>query len=196
MLDALLKYSPMVEALAGVATVCLAVVALLAWRRQVIGQRKIQVAESTLLATYKVRDAMAYIRNSGAFLGASSRKRQPGESDSLSRLKDSYFVPLERMQNASADFAEFEKMQLLCQVYFDAKSGVPFERIKKARQSVWAAATALLTTAGDDVERPLTEKWRGYIWEGMVDAAADELTQAVTTAVAEIEALCRPHLKR
>jgi hypothetical protein len=30
----------------------------------------------------------------------------------------------------------------------------------------------------------------------MVDAAADELTQAVTTAVAEIEALCRPHLKR
>ena len=145
---------------------------------------------------------MSYIRNPGALVGATTRQRQPDESDSLARLRDTYFVPLERMQKTSGDFAEFEKMQLLCQVYFGPEAGEPFERVKKARHTVWVGATMLLQTAGEhgmdsESNRKLVAKWYSHIWEGYgaEGQQPDELSDAVNRAVADIEAMCRPHLK-
>lgn len=155
---------PVLQAVSVAATAVFAILGLRAWRRQLIGRRKIEIAEGTLLAAYKVKEAVAYIRNPGALVGASTRQRQPDEPEGLARLRDTYFVPLERMQKTSGDFAEFEKMQLLCQVYFGPAAGDPFERVKKARHTVWVAATMLLQTAGEhgmdrDSNRKLVQKW-------------------------------------
>lgn len=203
MWDTLLKVAPpVIQALSIAVTAVFAVISLRAWRRQLLGRRTIEIAEGALLATYKIREAMAHIRNSGSFAGGSTRPRQPVESEGLASLRDSYFVPLERMQKTSDDFAEFEKMQLLCQVYFGPEAGAPFERVKKARHAVWVAASMLIRTAGDpgmdrDSNRKLVDKWRSQIWEGSgADGSqSDELTDAVSGAVAAIEAMCRPHLK-
>ena len=78
---------------------------------------------------------MSYIRGLAAFVGGSTRPRQPDEPKGLASLRDSYVVPLERMQKTSGDLAEFEKMQPLCQVYFGAEAGQPFEGVKKARHT-------------------------------------------------------------
>lgn len=203
MWDALLKVAPpVIQSVSIAVTAVFAILGLRAWRQQLIGRRKIEVAEGTLLATYKVKEAMAYIRNPGAFVGGSTRPRQADESEGLASLRDSYFVPLERMQKTSGDFAEFEKMQLLCQVYFGAEAGQPFERVKRARHAVWVAATMLIRTAGEygmdsDSNRKLVDKWRSQIWEGSgADGQqSDELTDTVSGAVAAIETLCRAHLK-
>jgi len=201
--DAFLKVAPpVVQAVSIAVTAVFAILGLRAWRRQLLGRRKIEIAEGTLLATYKVQEAMAYIRNPGALVGASTRERQSDEPEGLARLRDSYFVPLERMQKTSGDFAEFEKMQLLCQVYFGPEAGQPFERVKTARHTVSVAARMLLQTAGEygmdsDSNRKLVAKWYSHIWEGygVEGAQPDELTDTVTRAVADIEAMCRPHLK-
>lgn len=203
MWDTLFTFAPPVlQAVSIAATAVFAIIGLRAWRRQLLGRRKIEVAEGTLLATYKVKEAMSYIRGSGFVVGGSTRQRQPDEPEGLASLRDSYFVPLERMQKTSSDFAEFEKMQLLCQVYFGHEAGQPFERVKKARHTVWVAATMLLRTAGEhgmdsDSNRRLVQKWCSQIWESysMEGEKTDELTDTVTRAVTDIETMCRPHLK-
>jgi hypothetical protein len=203
MWEALFKFAPpLIQAVSVAVTAVFAVIGLRAWRRQLLGRRKIEIAEGTLLATYKIQEAMAYIRNPGALVGGSTRERQPDESDSVARLRDTYFVPLERMQKTSGDFAEFEKMQLLCQVYFDHEAGQSFERVKKARHTVSVAARMLLQTAGEHgmdsaSNRKLVAKWCSHIWEGygVEGAQPDELTEMVSRAVADIEAMCRPHLR-
>jgi hypothetical protein len=94
-------------------------------------------------------------------------------------------------------------MQLLCQVYFGPAIGEPFERVKRARHTVWVAATMLIQMAGDhgmessESNRSLVTKWCGQIWEGYgaEGQQPDELTETVNRAVADIEALCRRHLK-
>jgi hypothetical protein len=111
MWDTLFTFAPPVLQAASVAvTAVFAVIGLRAWRRQLLGRRKIEIAEGTLLAAYKIKEAMAYIRNPGAFVGGSTRPRQADEPEGLASLRDSYFVPLERMQKTSGDFDEFEKM--------------------------------------------------------------------------------------
>jgi len=187
--DALFTFAPPVlQAVSVAVTAVFAVIGLRAWRRQLLGRRKIEVAEGTLLAAYKIKESMSYIRGPG-LVGGSTRPRQPDESEGLASLRDSYFLPLERMQKMSGDFAEFEKMQLLCQVYFGPEAGEPFER---ARHTVWVAATMLIRTAGEHgMNRKLVDKWCGQIW-GLDE---DELTDAVSGAGADIEAMCRPHLK-
>jgi hypothetical protein len=46
--------SPLLQAASITVTAIFAILGLQAWRRQIIGQRRIQVAEETLVATYKV----------------------------------------------------------------------------------------------------------------------------------------------
>jgi hypothetical protein len=56
----------------------------------------------------------------------------------------------------------------------------------------------LLQPAGErDVDRELTRKCRSEIWEGYGAGGQrpDQLTEMVARAVADIEAMCRPHLK-
>ena len=94
MWEAVFKVAPpLIQAVSVAVTAVFAVIGLRAWRRQLLGRRKIEIAEGTLLATYKIKEAMAYIRNPGALVGASTRQRQPDESESLARLRDTYFVP-------------------------------------------------------------------------------------------------------
>lgn len=116
MWDALFTFAPPVlQAVSVAVTAVFAILGLRAWRRQLLGRRKIEIAEGTLFAAYKIKEAMSYIRGPG-LVGGSTRPRQPDEPEGLASRRGSYFVPLERMQKASGDFAEFEKMKLLCQV--------------------------------------------------------------------------------
>jgi len=189
------------QALAILVTAIFATRGLHAWRGQLVGKRKFEIAEETLLAAYKVKNAMSYVRNPGAFSGeGGTRPRSDAESaDDLARAKDVYFVPLERMQKTSGDFAEFEKQRLLCQVHFGADAIRPFDAILGARHTVAVAARMLISTAGDRLVQPgFREQLKGQIWESYSsegDVSKDSITKSVVDAVTEIEAMCRPYLK-
>src|SRR5206468_9776871 len=91
-----------------------AIAGLSAWRRQLVGKRKIEIAEDTLVAVYKVRDAFTYLRSSGAFTTeGQSRPNRENETESVRSLRDTYFVPLERMQATSDAFAQLWKPGIL-----------------------------------------------------------------------------------
>lgn len=191
---------PLLQAVSVAVTAVFAILGLRAWRQQLIGKRRIEVAEQGLLAAYKVKNAMTYIRSPLSFAAEGvDRTRAAHEEDDVAKAKDTYFVPLKRIQDTSDDFAEFEKARLLCQVYFGDESVAPFDEILQARKKVAIAARMLVDFVGEHgVDRGLYSKLQGDIWEGYSsngDAANDAITKSVAGAVAAIEGLCRPHLR-
>jgi len=186
--------APLLQTLAIGVTAYYASRGLYTWREQLIGKRRLEVAEETLLATYKARDALGYIRNPGAWGGeGKSRKRDSSEPETLADQRDTYFVPLERVQKASDDFAQFQKVSLLCEVYFGPDAGKPFAEVMSVRWKVTGAARMLINTVGGRIAPELRETWEASIWAGA--ASPDPLAEAVDSAVREIEALCRPYLR-
>ena len=189
--------APIIQTFAIAITAYYASRGLRAWRWQLIGKRKIEIAEETLVATYKVRSLFYYIRSPGAFGGeGTSRKRADDEKPGLASLKDSYFVPIERIQKTSDDFARLEKARLLCEVYFGARAGDPFDVIMRLNRKVAVSAQMLLVTVGEGLDSSTNrERWEADIWHGASSQGTDPIEAAVDAAVVEIEALCRPHLK-
>lgn len=190
--------APTLQALSIAVTAVFAIIGLNAWRRQLVGKRRIETAEETLLAAYKVRDAFTYFRSPGRpFAGEGSTRpgRGENESEGLASIKDSYFVPIERLQDARIveAFAQLSKAALLSETYFGTATAKPFQDILQARNRVVVAAQMLLRTAGDESVNPkLRERWEAEIWAGKPEE--DEIAATVEKSIYEIEAMCRPLL--
>lgn len=168
------------------------------WRRQLLGKRRIEVAEEVLVATYRVQSAINWIRNSGSFGNeGGSRPRGPSEPDEMTATRDAYFIPFERMRNQDGELAQFQKVKVLAQVYFGPAAVSPFEAVIKSVNQVAIAARMLISSVeqrrGPGWERmsAMVERWEREIW----GADDDEITKRVEKAVAEIEELCRSQLK-
>ena len=186
-----------VQAIAVVIATTLAIRGINDWRRQMLGKRKVEIAEQTLVATYKVQGAMAFIRSPAGYEGeGKTRTKAVTEAENLARVLDGYFVPIERIRKASEDFAEFLRLRLLCKVHFGSKSAEPFDEILKARDRVVLAANMLSMTAedrlyGEKTDLALFREWQSLIWD-MGDE--DLLTPTIRAAVGRIEEICGRHL--
>ncbi len=163
-----------------------------------VGKRRIEVAEETLLAAYKVRDSFPYFRSPGRpFAGEGSTRPGRGENEpaGMATMRDSYFVPIERLQDARIvdAFAQFSKAALLSETYFGTVTAKPFHEILRARNRVVVAAQMLMRTSGDDtVDLNLRHRWEAEAWAGLGEP--DEIAATVERSVQEIEAMFRPLL--
>jgi hypothetical protein len=195
-LDEIIKVAaPTLQALSIAATAIFAVLGLSAWRRQLVGKRRLEIAEEILVATYRIQGDLAHVRNPLVYGDeGQSRPRLAQEMDRAAPVKDNYFVPLERMKKLDDDFAHFQKARLLAQAYFGPEAAQPFDAIMRVYRDVAVAAHMLVTTAGEsrrDVGLETVSAWETTIWQISPD---DKFVQAVSHAVTEIEALCRPAL--
>jgi hypothetical protein len=159
--DDFLRYAPSIlQAVSITVTALFAIAGLRAWKRQIIGKRRIEVAEEALLAAYKARNAMSYVRNPASFGGeGATRPRREGEDQGIAMARDAEFAPLERLQKANADFAELEKTRLLCEVHFGPEAAEPFNAILESRNAVWIAASTLVGYTEHQRELHLGELW-------------------------------------
>ena len=57
------QFAAVVQAIAVVVTACFASLGLNAWRRQLVGKRRLEVAEEMLLAAYKAENNLRHVRN-------------------------------------------------------------------------------------------------------------------------------------
>jgi hypothetical protein len=189
---------PLIQAISVAVTAVFAILSLNAWKRQMIGKRRIEVAEEALLAVYKAKSAMGFIRNSMSFGGeGAGRPRGNSETEAIAQAKDTYFVQLKRIQDTSGDFAELEKMRLLCQVHFGRRPK-PFDAIPKARHTVAVSSRLLVDLAGETGEQAFRERLKADVWEGYGSngkAEEDAIVKSVAAAVADVEGICRRHLK-
>ena len=176
--------------------------ALIGWRWQIIGKRRFELAEQLLLQFNHAADIIQNVRlpmshgNEGA-----TRGRAEGEPDNLAKLKDSYWVPIERINKEIGVFSEARKNELIARYFFGPEAENCFRAIKESVDNVVIASRMLITTVRREGEGPprqelidLQYRWERDIW-GTYDAD-DRIHTAINDARAKLEVILTPELKR
>lgn len=199
MLDEIFKLSPqIIQAISIAITAYFAVRSLRAWRIQLVGKRRFEVAEQTIVAAYKAKEALSWIRSPLSWsTEAKERPREKDEVDSQSRQRDAYFVPFKRMKDTADDFAELQKVRLLCKVHFGEEAVKQIDILFRARTEVRVAAETLSDAVGQDhyerAKPDFYKECRRKIWAAEDDK--DLLTKSINAALDALEKLLTPFLK-
>jgi hypothetical protein len=186
------------------AFVCLtAIVALLGineWRRQTVGKRKIELAEQVLASFYEARDLFVWVRSPAAFGGEGETRQAEGEDENVRRSRNTYFVPIERMQKHSELFAKLQSQRYSFMALFGADAVAPFNELRQVQVRISVSAQTLIGMVGNRAARErnqaLWDRCESDIWEGMYEAneQEDPLKTSIANLINRIETLCRPVL--
>ncbi|MDE2164908.1 MAG: hypothetical protein KGJ66_01045 [Alphaproteobacteria bacterium] len=150
------------------------------------------------MAAYKAKEALSWIRSPlSSSAEAKERPREKDETDSQSRLRDAYFVPFKRMKDTADDFAELQKVRLLCKVHFGEEAVKQIDVLFRARTEVRVAAEMLFDAVGQDpyerAKSDFDKECRHKIWAH--EDNKDVLTKLINTALEELDKLLTPYLK-
>ena len=91
----------------------IAVYSINAWRRELKGQRELDVSEQALALIYECKDNLRFIRSPYSFGGeGQTRKRGPKETEDVSEALDRAYVLFERYEKVKDSFYKhhIEKM--------------------------------------------------------------------------------------
>jgi hypothetical protein len=168
-------------------------------RAQVIHKRRFELAESLLAEAYRLRDLIAFVRNSAVFGDeGESRKSEEFEPERLKRDRDVYFVPIERLQKESEFISGLMARQYAARAHFGPDASKAFLLFGRSIFSVRFAANALIRYAGQgDLGPQDKEQFLKEIWAPLAarEPGKDEIGNQVEEAVALIEGFCRPALE-
>ena len=192
-LDDLVKFGPLVQAAAMAVTAYFASRGLNAWHQQLAGKRRFELGEDILVLTYKLQRDLAHVRMPVSFGEGKSRPRDDGDTESTAGLKDTYFVPLERIKALDSDLAKFSTIRLQARAHLGRDAVAPFDAIMRAYHTVALSARMLISTVG---EKPrdvgLDREWQTAIWQR---GESDRIASDVDAAVSRIEELVRPWIE-
>lgn len=186
---------PIVQAISIAITAFFAVRSLRAWRIQLVGKRKFEVAEETILAANKAFESLQWIRNGAVFSNeAKDRPKEGPELDNDARLRDTYWVPLKRIHDSADQWAELGKVRLLCKIHLGSEAADAAEELFKVRREVTVASRMLVDGVGHhDQDKEFYEEMRKKIWS--VEDEADKLLIRSKKALKKLDEICGPHLK-
>jgi hypothetical protein len=176
------------------------VVGINAWKREFVGKRHIELAETVLALFYEAEDAIRQIRNPFSFVGeGSTRKRSDHEFEDEAKLLDQAYVVFERYQKQEKLFAELRSMKYRVMAAFGSSAGEPFDELNKILNEIFASAQMLGThywkrqgrvhMGKEEFQAHLEQmhKHEAVFWI-MGD---DEISPRVHYAVEKIEAIAR-----
>jgi len=117
-----------------------------AWKREFIGKRQIELAESVLAMIYEVEDAIREIRNPFSYTDeGKSRKHSDNERAEESQLLDRAYVVFERYQRREKLFAELRSLKYRFMATFGTHAGEPFKEMDKVLNEIFISARMLGT---------------------------------------------------
>jgi len=117
-----------------------------AWKREFVGKRRIELAESVLAMFYEAEDAIREIRNPFSFGGeGKTRKRAENEREEASQLLDQAYVVFERYQKREQLFAQLRSMRYRFMAAFSSTAAEPFDELTKVLNEIFIAARMLGT---------------------------------------------------
>src|SRR3954470_23878952 len=101
----------LIQNLIAIGALFLAVRGVRNWNRERRDLRRAELAEKTLAAAYRAKDAFRFVRSPAGWGGeGSTRKRDEGESKTLSEALDRAFTPIERLNKMSEVFDELRSL--------------------------------------------------------------------------------------
>jgi len=178
------------------------ILGLVLWRIQLIAKRRFEVAEEALIAFNAAKDALAYVRNPGGHTGeGKTRKSSQHEEPEIAQLRDTYFVPIERLNTVAEKFSSLRKTQLLCKYHFGDEACNAFDALFRARSDVLLAAQFLAEDAEDALrgreggEKEANERksWMRDVYSSGGDK--DRIGKELEAAQTNLENICTPYLR-
>lgn len=115
-----------------------------AWKREFVGKRRIELAESVLAKFYEAADAIRAIRSPfGRAEEGKSRQRANNETPESSELLDRAYVAFERYQRRSDLFAEIGSMKYRFMAAFGKSTGASFDELRAVVNEIFISAQML-----------------------------------------------------
>ena len=137
MLDFVSSISVLIAALTFIAGVS-------AWKREFVGKRRIELAESVLALFYEAEDAIKRIRSPFSFESeGGTRKHADNELKAESRILDQAYVVFERHQKREKLFAQIRSMRYRVMAAFGSSAAEPFDELNKIINEILLAARML-----------------------------------------------------
>jgi hypothetical protein len=160
-----------------------------AWRAQLLGKRKAEIAETALVDAYRIKEAFDFIRHPISFSNeGATREKEEGESEDLSKRLNAHFVPIERINKSMDAFADLNKSRLLVGAYFGRDAEIPFAGLFEVRQKIANAASSLLMATreralGETVDPSLIKEWRSSfgLWDPVTISSRRSLNRLSLT---------------
>lgn len=115
-----------------------------AWKREYVGKRRIELAQSVLAMFYEADEAIMAIRNESGYEDeGNTRKRCEEETPRESKILDQDYVVFERYQARVKLFAEIRSNKYQFMAVFGKECGEPFDELNKAVTKILLAGRAL-----------------------------------------------------
>jgi hypothetical protein len=195
----LLKSLPsIVTAVTAIVGVSIAKAGLDKWRAETLGKRKADLAEQALIAFNEAKDVFVWVRSPGIMGGeGESRQAHSDESPSQQRQRNTYFIPIERLNHARDLFARLQALKYAFAAHFGENARKPFEMIHEAHTTIITAAGILIQMTVDDEGGTLNRHDSMMPLVHDIFGAPerpDKLDKKVEDALNQIDEYCRPVL--
>ena len=169
-----------------------------AWRKELKGQRELDVAEQALSLIYECRDNLSMIRRPLGYVGeGTTRKRRDNETEEESKVFDNAYVLIERYERVKGSFIKLQAIKYRFMALFGQENAEPFNEVNKIMNELFLAARRL----GERYWNPKLQaraerdpKWydrmaeeEAKFWAG---EEPDTIAQRMDNAVAQVEDVC------
>lgn len=170
-----------------------------AWRRQLVGKRKAELAEVALTAIYEARDVFKWVRTGAFHTGeGESRKAEDGEGEQVRAMRNTYFIPIERLHREKELFSRLHAQRYQFRAYFGDDAAKPFDAISKVHNDLIITSSVLVRQAQFDGASRAVASARDNLLDDLGwgrRERPDDMDRLIDKAVANIEATCKPILE-
>ncbi|MGU3537738.1 hypothetical protein [Methylobacterium sp. A54F] len=183
----------LVVAGAAICTTFFAWKALDKWRTETIGKRRLELAEEVLAAFYQVQATIQDART--AFVDAREMVREEGVPENV--VRSAYYAPVRRLRDSYDKIVDLRTKRHRFAAVFGTQATKPWNEIDEVLRDIDNASEALLRLGSEHIP-PSDPSAQFYVEQRRILARRskeDPITPRLTTAVAEIEAICVPIIR-
>jgi len=185
----------LIAAIAAIATAFFASRALSAWRGELIGRRKVELAEDILAVAHEASEMIKGSRSPMAFNGeGASLNVGPDVEDDQRRNAEAMYAPAERLGAKPDLWAKIEALRFRARVYFGEPVRTAMAEVLRVRLEVHNASILLARNAlrapAQRVSHDVQERYEAKIW--YADEPDDPLQARLDGAIAVLQLSCGP----
>lgn len=174
-----------------------------AWKREFIGKRKIELAETTLATYFEIKDTIAFLRSPFSNnTEGDTRKRSPHETEAEQQLLDRGYIIFERYEKKKEVFIQFKTLKYKFMAVFGPETEEIFTSTNQIINSIFTSANMLATyywqrqgkvqMQADEFQKHLDEMkhHEGIFWD--LNNENDEIRKKLNTIQQNLETITKP----
>ena len=169
--------------------------ALTAWRGEMVGRRKAELAEEVLAATYEATEKIKESRIPMAFSGEGVTFHVPeGVTPQQRANAQALYAPAERLVSNPEFWARFEAVRFRAKAFFGLPAWDAVNAVLRVRREIHTASSTLARNAlrapQAQISDAMVAALEAKIWDS--DEPDDPLTVRLKDALMTIEGICGP----